>query len=185
VDPEWFIGIRILLFRSFRIRIQIRILPFEKGQLNNWKILSVHNGTAARLFKRIWDFRRKYVQHVIIKDELNYFEEKFAKIAQIFLSKSSDLDLDPDSVQLIWIRIRPGPKVRDQTESGSTALLFTTLDSIFTTFFILLFCFLPWVGGDQLSVPDEKSLQTPDYAILTQPDCNKAHFKAFLRYIVK
>jgi hypothetical protein len=77
--------IRILLFRSFRI--QIRILSFEPGKLNNWKILIVHNGTAARLFKCIGDFRRKYVQYVI-KDELDHFLKKsFRKLHRFCFQK--------------------------------------------------------------------------------------------------
>jgi hypothetical protein len=38
---------------------------FKPGQLNtvrNWQILSVHYGTAARLFKHLKDFLRKYVR---------------------------------------------------------------------------------------------------------------------------
>jgi hypothetical protein len=38
----------------------------------------------------------------LIKNEFDHFEEKCAKIIQIFLSKGSDPDLDP--LQLFWIR---------------------------------------------------------------------------------
>jgi hypothetical protein len=44
LDPDFLVRIRILLFRSFRIRI----LSLKLGQLNKWQI---HNGTAARPFK--------------------------------------------------------------------------------------------------------------------------------------
>ncbi len=45
----------------------------------------------------------------VFKDELDDFEEKFAKTIWNFLSKRSD----PDLVQLFWVRIRPGQKVPD------------------------------------------------------------------------
>jgi hypothetical protein len=47
------------------------ILLFKTGQLNNWQILCVHNGTAASLFKDFKDFRRKIN---VIEDELDQFE---------------------------------------------------------------------------------------------------------------
>jgi hypothetical protein len=53
-----------------------------------------------------------------IKDELDYFEEKFAKLLHFFLSKMSDLDLDP--VHLF--RIQLYQKVPYLTGSGSTTL---------------------------------------------------------------
>ena len=42
----------------------------------------------------------------VIKDEVSHFEEKFAKIIHIFLSKRSDPDLDP--MQLSRIQKIPG-----------------------------------------------------------------------------
>ncbi len=81
-------------------------------QLFSWPGLNCIYGTAARLLKHFKDFLRKYVQ---IEDELDHFEEKFAIIIEIFLSKR--LDLDP--VQLFWIPIRPGQKVLDLIKSGS------------------------------------------------------------------
>jgi hypothetical protein len=44
-----------------------------------------------------------------MKDESDHFEQKYAKLIQIFLSKRSY----PDPVQLFRIRIRPGQKVPD------------------------------------------------------------------------
>jgi hypothetical protein len=57
-------------------------------------------------------------KHVSIKDELDHFsfEEKFAKIIQIFLSKRSD----PDQAHLF--RIRNGQKSPDPTGTVSTTL---------------------------------------------------------------
>jgi hypothetical protein len=45
----------------------------------------------------------------VIKDELDLWEEKFAKILQNLLSKRSDPDKDPVQIFLIWSR--PGLKV--------------------------------------------------------------------------
>jgi hypothetical protein len=50
----------------------------------------------------------------VINDKLDHLEEKFSRIIQVFLSKK----LDPDPVQLCWIRIRPGQKVPDPTGSN-------------------------------------------------------------------
>jgi hypothetical protein len=65
----------ILLFRSFRFRI----LP---GQLNNWQILSISNGTVARLFK---PFKIYQGALYVINDELDHFAENFGKIIRVFL----------------------------------------------------------------------------------------------------
>ncbi len=76
------IWIWILLFRSFRI------LLFKQGQLSNWQILMDCCKTFLQPFL---SFLRKYVPGlctaIIVNDELDCFEENFAKIIQIFLYK--------------------------------------------------------------------------------------------------
>jgi hypothetical protein len=52
----------------------------------------------------------------VIKGELDHFDEKFAKIIQIF----KRLDLNPVQLILIWIWL--DPEVPNPTGSGSTTL---------------------------------------------------------------
>ncbi len=42
--------------------VRILILPFKPGQLNNWQILSVHNGTTSRLKNFIYRLLVKKVR---------------------------------------------------------------------------------------------------------------------------
>jgi hypothetical protein len=51
--------------------------PLNQANKNNWQILSIHNGTTARLFKHFKDFK---VNMYVVKDELDHFEEKCSKI---------------------------------------------------------------------------------------------------------
>jgi hypothetical protein len=62
----------------------VRILPLKSDLLNNWHILSLHNGSAPPIYffgKIFYDLEG----HVfVIKDDLEHFEEKFATTLQIF-----------------------------------------------------------------------------------------------------
>jgi hypothetical protein len=59
---------------------------------------------------------------LVFKDEKDNFEEKYAQIIQIFLSKRSALD--PDSVQLF--RIRPYPDPQHWKKNSVPALFIET-----------------------------------------------------------
>ena len=37
---------------TFQVVTDPHTIPFKRGKLNNWQILSIHNGIAARLLKR-------------------------------------------------------------------------------------------------------------------------------------
>ncbi len=72
VDTEWLNRIRILLFRSFRIRV--RTLLSKSGQLKIWKTLSVHNRNLSGLLKHFKDFLGKYECNQRRKDAFfNFF----------------------------------------------------------------------------------------------------------------
>jgi hypothetical protein len=70
----------VLWIQNYLVRI--RIFRFEPGQLNNWQIVSVHNGIAAGLF----GIGNMYAT----KDDLYHFEyyrSPFLGISFNFLAK--------------------------------------------------------------------------------------------------
>ncbi len=78
-------------------------------QLNSWQILSYIMGMLQG-FYAFWKFSKEMCTvWCVTKDKLDQFEEKLAKIKQIFLSKRSHLG----PIQLF--RIRPGQRVPDRT----------------------------------------------------------------------
>jgi hypothetical protein len=93
------VRIRILLYKSFRIRI----LLFKPDQPYNWKILSEPNETDATC--KI--FLRKYLPTVryVIKDQPGHFAEIFANYTD-FLVK----EVRPGSDMAKKFQIRPDPQ---------------------------------------------------------------------------
>ncbi len=89
--------------------------PSKPGQPKNWQILRVHNGTIARHFKKLKISKEMCRVPYVIKGELDHFEEKFAKILQIFLSKGyirlrynySGSGSWSGAAQKFWIRVDP------------------------------------------------------------------------------
>ncbi len=81
-----------------------------KSTKKNWQTLGVRNSLTGQLkdflniLKIFLGNRCRYGMY-LIKDELDYLEEKFAKMIQIYLSKRSDLDSNPDPVQIFRNRI--------------------------------------------------------------------------------
>jgi hypothetical protein len=66
----------MLLFRSFRIP------PFKPDQLNIWLFLSVHNGTAARLFTFLAFLRSSKEKNV--KNELDHLKKNLLKSLKLY-----------------------------------------------------------------------------------------------------
>ncbi len=78
--------------------VRIRILTFKPGQLNNYQIFSVHNGTAARFFFSFYDILGKYI---CTQRRIGPFEDKFSDFLAKKVWSGSDF--------VKTFRIRPDP----------------------------------------------------------------------------